>query len=109
MAKIKLIHIETVLEMTVNNEPFKLVDVLSEESFKKGHIPGAVNVPLDQLEEKAPSLFDKNDTIVVYCASYHCRASTKAAEKLLAMGYGKTLDFKAGKKGWADSGLELDA
>jgi len=35
-------------------------------------------------------------------------ASTRADKKLLEMGYEKTLDFKAGKRGWSNAGLKLE-
>ena len=50
MEKIFFITIEKLLEMKANNEKFKLVEVLSEDSYKDGHIPGAINIPLDKLE-----------------------------------------------------------
>ena len=108
MAKIKFITIEQLLEMMTNNQKFKLVEVLDEENFKSGHIPGAINLPIDKLKNLAPKHLKKTDTIVVYCASYACHASTGAAEILLKMGYNKTLDFKGSKKLWVDSGLELE-
>jgi len=41
MPKIKFITLENLLEMFANKEKFRLVEVLSEEDFKNGHIPGA--------------------------------------------------------------------
>lgn len=108
MAKIKFLPIDGLLEMKANNEKFKLVEVLREESFKEGHVPGAISIPLDQLGEKAKNLLKKSDKVIVYCASYGCKASTKATEMLMKMGYKKTMDFKGGKKQWVDSGLELE-
>jgi rhodanese-related sulfurtransferase len=93
--------------MNANEEKFTLVDVLSEESYKEGHIPGAINIPLGNLESLAERYLDRKDTIVVYCGSYSCQASTKATKKLLEMGYENTLDFKAGKRGWQHAGLKL--
>lgn len=107
MPRIEFITIERLLEMSANKEKFKLVEVLAEDEFKSGHILGAINLPLDKLETLAKEHLKKTDTIVVYCASYSCQASTKAARKLLDMGYEKTLDFKAGKRGWVHAGLEL--
>ena len=51
-------------------DKFKLVETLPEGSFQQVHLPGATNLPLDQLRELAPKLLpDKNAEIVVYCAS----------------------------------------
>ena len=106
--KLRFVTIEKLLEMKANNEMVTLVDVLSEESFKAGHIPGALNIPLGSLESLAERYLNKKDTIVVYCGSYSCQASTKAARKLLEMGYENTFDFKAGKRGWQHTGLGLE-
>jgi rhodanese-related sulfurtransferase len=105
--KLKFITLEDLLEMRANNEKYKLVEVLSEEEYEKGHIPGAINIPLDKLEALARQKLKRPDTIIVYCASYSCQASTKAARKPLEMGYDKTLDFKGGKRWWRHAGLEL--
>ncbi len=108
MPHVEFITIERLLEMNANKEKFQLVEVLSEEEYKEAHIPGAINIPLEKLETLVPKQLNKTDIIIVYCASYSCQASTKAAQKLLDMGYAKTLDFKAGKRGWTHAGLELE-
>jgi len=109
MGKLIFITIERLLEMQANEEKFKLVEVLPEQVYNEGHIPGAINIPLDSnFESLVEKYLEKKDIIVVYCASYGCQASTKAAEKLLEMGYENTLDFKAGKRWWKHSGLVLE-
>ena len=108
MKKIKFISIEQLLEMMENREKFKLVEVLGEESFKQGHLPGAISIPVDQLEKAGKNKLKKTDRIVVYCASYTCHASTNAAKILLNMGYNNVFDFKGSKKAWVDAGFELE-
>ena len=108
MGKIIFITIEKLLEMQANNEKFKLVEVLPEDSYKDGHIPGAINIPLDKLEFLADKYLERMESIVVYCGSYSCQASTKATRKLLEMGYKHVLDFKAGKRWWQHAGLGLE-
>jgi rhodanese-related sulfurtransferase len=93
--------------MFLNEEKFKLVEVLPDESYREGHIPGAINMPLEKLETLAKGNLKKNDTIVVYCGDYTCEASTKAARKLLEMGYKNILDFKGGKREWIHAGFKL--
>jgi rhodanese-related sulfurtransferase len=49
--------------------PFRLVEALPAEAYRRGHLPGAVNVPADQVAELAPRLLpDKGAEVVVYCA-----------------------------------------
>lgn len=108
MARLKYVPLEELLTMMENNDKFKLVEALSEEAYREGHIPGAVNVPVERATEEAGRKLKKSDKIVVYCASYTCHASTKLARQLMKLGYKKVMDFKAGKKGWTDAGLELE-
>ncbi len=47
---------------------FLLVDVLSPESFAATHLPGAINLPIADLERLAPGLLpDRAAPIVTYC------------------------------------------
>ena len=108
MRRLRFITIEELLEMLENKERFKLVEVLAKEEYDKGHIPGAINIPLDDLEALAKQKLKKTDPIVVYCASYICHASTKATRKLLELGYENTVDFKGGKRWWQHAGLKLE-
>ena len=49
---------------------FKLVETLSQEKYRKAHLPGAVNLPPDQIRELAPKLLpEKSAETIVYCAS----------------------------------------
>ena len=102
------IPIETLLQMRENAQPFTLVDVLDAQQYADGHLPMAVSLPSDQVEKAAAVVLpDKNATIIVYCASYMCHASSEAALKLQSMGYTNVLNYKAGKKGWVSAGLPL--
>lgn len=53
-------------------ENITLVETLAPERFREGHLPGAVNVPPEQLQQLAPQLLpNKNAEIITYCASTH--------------------------------------
>ena len=54
-------------------ERFTLVDVLSKDSFTKEHIPGAVSIPLDELEARAGDFLRKDDTIIVIAQVFNAR------------------------------------
>ena len=108
MAKIRMVTLEKLLEMKANDESFTLVETLSEEAYKEGHIPGAINIPSDRIVRLAQDQLDKGETVVTYCADYACKASTIAAAKLIDTGFEDVLDFKGGKKLWVDAGLELE-
>ena len=51
-------------------DKFTLVETLSPMTYYNGHLPGAVNLPPDQVRARAQQVLpDKNADIVVYCAS----------------------------------------
>jgi rhodanese-related sulfurtransferase len=100
---ITLISRDKLMDMQKAGERFTLVDVLPKESFAREHIPGSISIPLAEIGTKAEGLLKKDGTIVVYCASFECQASTRAAEKLVAMGYKKVLDYKGGLKDYKEA------
>ena len=69
-----------------------ILDVRTEDEYERGHIPQAVLLPLDTIEEDASSELPKNDqTILVYCRS---GVRSKIAARILdAMGYTNVYEF----------------
>ena len=108
MARLQVITLEELLEMQVNDDEFTWVEALPRKAFDEGHIPGAVNIPMEHVAENAEKHLDNEDTVVVYCQNYACKASGVVAGKLLKLGYEDTVDFAAGKDGWTDAGFELE-
>lgn len=62
-----------------------LVDVRSKAEFASGHIDGAVNIPVSELEARLPELGDKQSSIVLYCRSG--ARSARAKSFLESQGY----------------------
>jgi rhodanese-related sulfurtransferase len=45
-----------------------ILDVLASEAYANGHIPGAINIPVKDIRERAPvELPDRGQEIIVYC------------------------------------------
>jgi len=63
-----------------------LVDVRPEHEFAAGHLPGALSLPLGELESRLDTL-PKNRAIVAYCRGPFCAFAAEAVEKLRAHGY----------------------
>lgn len=92
-----------------NNEPFTLLETLPEEEYRRGHLPGAVNVPPDRLAELSAALIpDRTTPLVVYSAGPHDEAATQAARELRALGYIKVRVYRGGKKDWMDHLLPFE-
>ena len=53
-------------------ENIKVVETLAPERYREAHIPGALNIPPEQVKELAPQLLPNKDVeIVTYCANTH--------------------------------------
>ena len=48
----------------------QLVEVLPAEEFEEEHLPGAVNIPLKELDAESTATLDKSNPVVVYCWDY---------------------------------------
>ncbi len=95
--------------MKIRNSPGKYVlfDVRSEESYKAGHIDGALSFPLKTINKAtAEKLLTKDLKIIVYSGSFDCHASTLSAKTLSSLGY-KVVDYKGGIKEWQEKGNKL--
>lgn len=89
-------------------EALTLIEALPRRYYDEGHLPGAINLPHDQVRDLAPALLpDKGASLVVYCASTECRNSRIAAQTLDSLGYGDVMEYVEGKADWADAGYAL--
>lgn len=75
-----------------------LIDVRSPEDFAAGHVDGAINIPLDRLEQDARQLaFDQ--PLVTICGKGGGR-SAEAAQRLRALGFVSARSLCGGTVGW---------
>ena len=73
-------------------EGYIILDVRTKEEYDQGHIPGAIVISHEEIEEKAEEvLTDKDQLILVYCRSG--RRSKIAAEALVELGYTNIKEF----------------
>jgi len=104
----KTLNANEVRQKLHTNRDTVLINALGRESFKAKHIPGSINIPAGEIEDLAGQVLpDKNQEIIVYCASTSCSASPEAAQKLTDLGYHNVYDFEAGLTGWLNEDFEL--
>jgi len=48
-------------------EGAQIVEVLPREEYEQEHLPGAINIPLKELDAKRAALLSKDRPVVVYC------------------------------------------
>ncbi len=70
-----------------------LVDVRTAGEFSSGHVRGAVNIPVDQLQGRLGELGGKDKPVIVYCQSG--MRSRAAAAQLRAAGFEQVIDIGA--------------
>jgi rhodanese-related sulfurtransferase len=95
--------------MLDRKDPVKIVETLAPERYREAHLPGALNIPPEQIKELAPQLLPNKDAqIVTYCTSMHWNASEYAARELAAMGYTNVAHYPEGKQGWMEARLPVE-
>ena len=84
--------------------PFVL-DVRSPEEFASGHVPGAVNIPHDQIAARLAEV-PRDKDVVLYCRSG--RRTMLAAEVLAGNGYTRLQHLEGDAAAWVDQGRPLE-
>jgi rhodanese-related sulfurtransferase len=87
------------------------VDARDELSFARGHIKGAVSLPVGKFEAKSADFTGKvpvKAAIVVYCNGYGCHDSMTVGKKLMSKGYSQVFVFEGGYPEWKDGKLPVE-
>ena len=80
------------MKIMAGDEPYVIVDVRRPDEFAKGHIPGAINVPNEDIADEQPAeLPDLDQVLLVHCQTG--RRSAAASKKLADIGYTRVLEF----------------
>ncbi len=74
-----------------------VLDIRSDKEYEKGHIPGAVHVPLADIGDRVRKL-KKDKELVVYCENGN--RSIWAIKRLMGMGYKNLYNLKGGYNAW---------
>ena len=86
------ISMDEAVKMMRDEKNYIILDVRRPDEYAEGHIPGAINVPNEEIgTAEIPELPDKAQLILVYCRSG--RRSKEAAEKLVKFGYTNVVEF----------------
>jgi len=89
-----------------NNDDALIIDVRESAEFAKGHIKGAINLPLSSFKDKLSSVSKPKDTAVLtYCTSGV--SSGKACRLLTQAGFSNVHNIAGGINGWLDAKLPV--
>ncbi|NDY72118.1 hypothetical protein DO021_14100 [Desulfobacter hydrogenophilus] len=89
-----------------------VLDVRWPDIYDLGHIPGALNFPLEDFEEEKKRLLSKitpEDEILVYCAGVTCHDSHTFATRLVEMGFAHVAVYAGGFAEWEEMGFDVAA
>jgi len=96
------------LKAAIEKKQVTVIDANGTESFREGHIPGAINFEADasKLDKALPKA--KDALIVAYCGGPQCMAYKAAAAKAVALGYTNVKHLTAGISGWKSAGEKIE-
>ncbi|WP_025129520.1 metalloregulator ArsR/SmtB family transcription factor [Pseudomonas sp. PH1b] len=84
-----------------------LLDVRAPEEFARGHLPGAINIPVEELEQRLAEL-PAGQELVAYCRGPYCVLSQHAAALLRTKGF-KVRRLDDGFSDWQAAGLGVES
>ena len=91
----------------INREKAVVVDVCEPAEFAAGHVSGAKNVPLGELEAKLPGMVKhKGLPLILLCASG--ARSSRAVAIAKKLGYEQAQSLGGGLKAWKDANLPIE-
>jgi rhodanese-related sulfurtransferase len=85
----------------------QLVEVLPHEEYQELHLPGAMSLPLKELDAHHAERLDRKRPVVVYCWDALCDMSPRAAARLEQLGY-EAYDYALSKVDWLAHGLPME-
>jgi rhodanese-related sulfurtransferase len=90
-----------------NRQNGLFVDIRGDGDFRKGHLPGAVNLPASELDTRIAKLSrHKQRPLIVYCGTG--LQSGKVAARLKQEGFQQVFQLRGGLTGWQGAGFPLE-
>ena len=100
---------ESLRRLIETGADFVLVDALSPMAYAMSHLPGAVNITPEWIDDRARRRIRDRDTdVVVYCADAGCDSSLRVANRLVELGYRNVRHYVDGKRDWVAAGLPVE-
>ena len=91
----------------INREKAVVVDVCESEEFAAGHVAGARNIPLNQLDKRLPEVV-KNKALPVVLVCQTGGRARRALEIAKGLGYDKAVVLGGGLGAWKEANLPLE-
>jgi rhodanese-related sulfurtransferase len=110
MEEVKAITRDELKAKLDSDDGIRVVEALGPAYFEEAHLPGALNLPHDQVDKLAPRLIpDKDAEVIVYCSNLACQNSVIVSRRLIQLGYRNVYEYEAGKQDWIEAGLLVES
>jgi rhodanese-related sulfurtransferase len=96
------------LKSAIATKSVTLLDANGSDSYKEGHIPGAIDFATTKAKLAKVLPKDKGALIVAYCGGPQCQAYESAAKAAQKLGYTNVKHLTAGISGWHDAGEKIE-
>ena len=98
------------LKTAIDTGSVTVLDALAGTYWEKQHLPGAIPLHADHVEQVHRELLpDRDALIVTYCSNPECQNSQAVATKLERLGYTNVRKYREGIEDWAAAGLPLES
>lgn len=98
------------LKAAIDGGTVIVLDALAGAYWEKQHLPGAIPLHAEHVEQVHRDLLpDRDALIVTYCSNAACQNSQAVATKLEGLGYRNVRKYREGIEDWADAGLPLES
>jgi rhodanese-related sulfurtransferase/CBS domain-containing protein len=87
------------------DEGAQLVEVLPADEYEEERLPGAISIPLKELDAETTAQLDKSKPVIVYCWDQLCDMSPRAAARLSSLGFERVYDYAVSKVDYLARGL----
>ncbi|HET7432285.1 MAG TPA: rhodanese-like domain-containing protein [Nocardioides sp.] len=98
------------LHAAISSGEVTVVDALPASYFEQQHLPGAVNLYVEEAADRAAEVLpDRDAAIVTYCSNVSCPNSGAVARTLTALGYTDVRTYREGIQDWVEAGLPTES
>jgi rhodanese-related sulfurtransferase len=98
------------LKAAIDGGSVTVLDALAGAYWEKQHLPGAIPLHADHVEQVHREVLPDHDALIVtYCSDTSCQNSQDVASKLEGLGYTNVRKYREGIADWAEAGLPLES
>jgi rhodanese-related sulfurtransferase len=98
------------LRAAIDSGKVTVVDALPASYYDQQHLPGALNLFVDEARERAAEVLpDRSAAIVAYCSNVACPNSEGVVRVLTSLGYTDVRKYREGIQDWVEAGLPTES